>query len=329
MKFIKILVFFFVISSMAYAAFPPEIDPIMKLGIEAAQKKDYLQAINFFEEAQKISPNTADVYYNLGLAESQIPGRELRAMAWFGAYLVANPNASNKDAIKEQIASLDEKSLNTIAALMKFWMEANEKRDQTQDAKDDTLWRSANLWTSAGDLVHAKEALAKMSQPLDRVLNPIAFLQIKNGDYAGARETNKLIQTEKWQLAIDFEIAIAQRVAGDIAGSDKTIEEAHSSDPDFRKNIQSNVDYQLERINRAQASTLADWLTLFNPKEPFTVETLLFKDVDTYIKTLLKPVYYDNQRHEEDEAGVFIQNLEESIGTVTNMRDHIKEMIKK
>lgn len=77
----------------------------------------YLLAVRFFEEARKLAPEAPVIYLNLGLAESRIPGRELRAIAWFGAYLAANPTAPNAAAVKEQIAVLDVKTKATFPAL--------------------------------------------------------------------------------------------------------------------------------------------------------------------------------------------------------------------
>src|SRR5438034_5695252 len=74
-------------------ALPPEAQEAISKGVIAAKQQDYLLAIRYFEEARKAAPAATEIFYDLGLAESKIPGRELRAMAWFGAYLAANANA--------------------------------------------------------------------------------------------------------------------------------------------------------------------------------------------------------------------------------------------
>jgi hypothetical protein len=69
----------------ATAPLPPAAQEALDKGIIAAKVPDYLLAIRFFEDARKLAPDAPIIYLNLGLAESRIPGRELRAIAWFGA----------------------------------------------------------------------------------------------------------------------------------------------------------------------------------------------------------------------------------------------------
>src|SRR4029079_3179532 len=89
---------------------PDALDAFNKGVIAAKQNKNYPLAISYFQDARRLAPGVPMIYLNLGLAESKIPGRELRAIAWLGAYLEANPNAPNADAVKEQIDVLDVKS---------------------------------------------------------------------------------------------------------------------------------------------------------------------------------------------------------------------------
>src|SRR4051794_4347014 len=71
----------------APAPLPPAAQEALNKGILAAKVPDYLLAIRFFEEARKLAPAAPMIFLNLGLAESRIPGRELRAIATFGTYL--------------------------------------------------------------------------------------------------------------------------------------------------------------------------------------------------------------------------------------------------
>ncbi|MGP1614723.1 MAG: tetratricopeptide repeat protein, partial [Pollutimonas bauzanensis] len=75
------------------APLPPAAQEALNKGIIAAKVPDYPLAIRYFEEARKLAPDAPVVYLNLGLAESKIPSRELRAIAWFGVYLAAYPDA--------------------------------------------------------------------------------------------------------------------------------------------------------------------------------------------------------------------------------------------
>jgi hypothetical protein len=69
------------------AELPPDAQEAMKKGIMAAKEQEWEIAIQSFQEARKTAPIAPELFYNLGLAESKMPGRELRAIAWFGAYL--------------------------------------------------------------------------------------------------------------------------------------------------------------------------------------------------------------------------------------------------
>ena len=62
----------------------PAAQEAINNGIIATKVPDYLLAIKYFEEARKAAPQSPEVFFNLGLAESKIPGRELRAICWFG-----------------------------------------------------------------------------------------------------------------------------------------------------------------------------------------------------------------------------------------------------
>jgi len=88
------------------APLPLEAQAAMRKGILAAKEQEWLIAIQSFEDARRTAPEAPEVLYNLGLAESKISGRELRAIAWFGAYLTAAPDAPNSAAVNEFIAAL-------------------------------------------------------------------------------------------------------------------------------------------------------------------------------------------------------------------------------
>jgi tetratricopeptide (TPR) repeat protein len=81
-------------------------EPLQK-GLLAAQQQDWKLAIRYFLEAQKADTDAPRIWFNLGLASSKLPGYELRALAWFQAYLLAVPDGPNADAIRQQIATLE------------------------------------------------------------------------------------------------------------------------------------------------------------------------------------------------------------------------------
>jgi tetratricopeptide (TPR) repeat protein len=332
------LTFFLLIFAAGYAqsAPPMEVQEVLKKGADAAKQKDFAAAIGFFEEARVLAPDSSDVFYNLGLAESQISGRELRAIAWFGAYLAAEPDAVNAKAVRKQIFALNAKNSNTLSALMKFWIETGERMATTPDAQNNLLWRTGELWAAAGDIERTKEIIARMdpnSGVLDRVLHALAYLQVNKGEYDEARKTGALIKSNRWKFYADREIALAQRLAGDTTASDKTIDqaplEADQTAALFREGIESDFAYRAGRIAAAQSSAVAEWLTLFDAQSAFNLENLLYKDVEAYVKTLLQPITIDGEHTEDTDVYVFRRSLEEDISSVANMREHIMEMIKK
>ena len=103
----------------APAPLPSAAQEALNKGILAAKVPDYPLAIRFFEEARKLAPQAPVIFMNLGVAESKMPGRELRAIAWFGAYLAAAPDAPNAAAVKEQIAVLEVRNRSNVSRLIK------------------------------------------------------------------------------------------------------------------------------------------------------------------------------------------------------------------
>jgi tetratricopeptide (TPR) repeat protein len=75
-------------------------------GVAAAGRQEYQSALDHFEQAAKANGYTPEVLFDLGLASANIPGHEVRAMAWFEAYLEAAPDAGNAAAVRAQIEAL-------------------------------------------------------------------------------------------------------------------------------------------------------------------------------------------------------------------------------
>ena len=89
---------------------PPAAKEAVGKGLNAAGQKEWKLAIRYFEEARKAAPHSPVALYNLALAEMQIPGRELRAVACFEAYLLAAPQTDKAAAIRTQITNLELKT---------------------------------------------------------------------------------------------------------------------------------------------------------------------------------------------------------------------------
>lgn len=100
-----------------------ESDPeaLYNAGLEAAQREDWRIAVAYFTAAHQRTHLVPRYMYNLGLAHARA-GNEVAALAWLAAYLVAEPEASNRAAIWQQIAALE----------------------ATVDHKIEVIWRSAS-----------------------------------------------------------------------------------------------------------------------------------------------------------------------------------------
>jgi hypothetical protein len=168
-------------------ALPPDAQDAIDKGIIAAKNQDYLLAIRYFEDARKIAPNSPEIFYNLGLAESQIPGRELRAICWFGAFLTAEPNSPKAAAIKEQIKVLDVKSQSNISRLLQSAQDVATKSRLNGDDLNFALERIAELYIDSGDLTQGNSILSSIG---------IAWRSEKHND---------------WYINLTYEIDIAAR----------------------------------------------------------------------------------------------------------------------
>lgn len=170
----------------AYIAAQPKAAPdsarvAMDKGIIAAEIPDFPLAAKYFEEARRIDPNRAAIFYNLGMVESNIPGRELRAVCWLSAYLLREPNDPAADLIKEQIKRLVNLNAERIRELDK--LVADSQAQLPPNAKDDP----DGMKTAALAIANADG----IQRPVDvsRAFITLAETQVESGDFAEAERT--------------------------------------------------------------------------------------------------------------------------------------------
>lgn len=191
----------------AFAQLSPDAQQAIAWGKEAAQSKNYHLAITYFEMARAAAPNAPEIYGYLGLTESKISGRELRAIAWYGAYLAANPRAANAAAVNNAIAELMKTSENNIASLIKTWETAVANMPDSVDRGPHTNgWRRDFAWSNVGtwyawygtieDARRIANAINAVPDPYmaGGVFTAIIETQLKAGDMAGAKRTLKSIR---------------------------------------------------------------------------------------------------------------------------------------
>ena len=202
------------------AQLPPAAQEALDNGIIAAKVPDYVLAIRYFEDARKIAPDAPVIYFNLGLAESKIPGRELRAICWFAAYLAADPQSSNTASIKEQIQISKIKSQSNISHLIK----------NLQDAAPKTQYDVGGigvLWAKAGDIETALKTVALGSDRYRAFTKElIVETLLKTGDLPNAVQIAGIVEEPDWKSRAFIEIIKVQIDNGDLADAESSIVEA-------------------------------------------------------------------------------------------------------
>jgi len=214
-------------------ALTPDAREAINKGIMAAKLPDYLLAIRFFEEARKLAPQSPEIFFNLGLAESKVPGRELRAVCWFSAYLAANPNEPNAAAVKDQINVLDIKALSNLSRLIKSVQDATSQTGSYY--QEFHMGQVAGLWAEAGDMPAAMKTAGQIQDVYRRNQSWVAIAkgQMKAGDIAGALKTVDMIRPSDFKDIVGSladiktvalrDIAQAQQNAGNISGAKNTL----------------------------------------------------------------------------------------------------------
>jgi len=95
-----------------------DAEQALDLGLSAVQAKHWEEAIQHFDDARRASPGAPEPLLDLGLAEAQLPGRELRAIAWFEAYLVIAPKSEDTSKVRSLIDQLMQKAVANSAQVV-------------------------------------------------------------------------------------------------------------------------------------------------------------------------------------------------------------------
>jgi tetratricopeptide (TPR) repeat protein len=240
------------------APLPPAAQEALNKGIIAAKVPDYPLAIRFFEDARKIAPWAPVIFLNLGIAESKMPGRELRAIAWFGAYLAASPDAPNAAAVKEQIAVLDARSQSNVSRLIKALQDAARQSDRRHD-----LDQVAELWAKAGDISAALKIADRQNATYlvggTSTYVVIALVQAERGDSSGAQKTLDLIRDTYEKTNALLSIAESQSRSGNIADAKRFLTSAQKTaalvkGSDGKSRTQRDIAITQDKIATANAN---------------------------------------------------------------------------
>ena len=283
-RFLLILTWLLLAHGVACAGVPAEAQDAIDKGVIAARQKDYLLALNYFQDARRAAPESPDILFNIALAEAKIPGRELRAMAWFGAYLAAKPEAENADAVREQIKELQVRNKGNTLRLVGLYQEAGRMSKEPSYA-----YHLGNRWEEAGDVDSLKQVIdnaaicaseaacppdhlrALEKDNLERGVNS---LLLKKADFDGARR--RAASVGGTELKRELEVNIAQALAisqakrGDFAAAYQTIDgmDPGYSNPHFadKKNAEVAVGEISERMlgGADRGPALSEWLSFFS-----------------------------------------------------------------
>jgi hypothetical protein len=101
----------------------------------AASQKDWPVAIDYFDQARRSAPSEALPLYYLGLAETQIRGRELRAICWLEAFLALAPKDAEADHVRAVINEMEVRVRSNLNRVRRLLEQLADKTDY-EDFRD-------------------------------------------------------------------------------------------------------------------------------------------------------------------------------------------------
>lgn len=201
---------------------PPQAQEALARGFAFAQQKQWALAIRYFRTAQQAAPADPAILLNLGLANQQVPGRELIAAAWYRAFLAAAPQVREADEVRKQLVKIEiaseaavQKLLDAAAAVAQQWPEAKDQQKIHENV--------ARARAVAGDIDGAQQLAARLDAGAAGwafAEIAVAYAETGNLDLAAQLAGNiKAARARAWSLA---EVAAAQAKRGDFAGALRT-----------------------------------------------------------------------------------------------------------
>jgi hypothetical protein len=205
---------------------PFEAGQALEKGRLAAQQQDWKLAIRYFEEARKASPYAPQVFFNLGLAESKIPGRELRAMAWFKGYLELVPKAANAPQVRNQLTLLEVSAESTMGKIIDQARQMIPKFPD-EDSRTSALSRIAVAQIKAGDREGGRQTASSLPRKEVSSIQSIAVALAETGDMKGAQDLVYSLESRSSSSAFK-QLAVIQAKTGDIKGAQESLEKISS-----------------------------------------------------------------------------------------------------
>jgi len=170
---------------------PPQARDAFDKGLSAVEQKEWIVAADSFQKAWKINTKSSssgevesEIVFNWGLAEAQIPGRELRAIVCFNLYLyVADKDAANAGAVRKEKALLEVRQEARLRQLL-----TQAKKFVAELDGDDEMRR--HVAAGGYDLSGSLSALRRQAY------RRVARVQAMAGDLVGAVQTADLCREE-------------------------------------------------------------------------------------------------------------------------------------
>ena len=136
----------------ARAELPPDEQAAVDRTLAALNQGDFATAGTCFQTFRNADDKAA-MRKSLGEAEAKIPGRELRAIDWLGAYLADEPRAPDRDASCAEIGVLNATSRARIEQLVQSNEDAVLKLPPV--GRDENLREIVRLWAELREDDHA------------------------------------------------------------------------------------------------------------------------------------------------------------------------------
>lgn len=161
--------------------------------------------------------------FDKALAADRAGGQELFAIAWYRAYLAAQPKAGNGERVRERIVGLEVEVEAKARELLNKAASAAALLPEP-DARTDAQKRIAAVLAGAGDIPGAERIAATLPAARDRdfVAINVAVARMRNGDGKGALAAAAGIGDAALAAAARRGIARVQAFAGDVAAAWKT-----------------------------------------------------------------------------------------------------------
>lgn len=228
------LLFGLLVSSSAPAlaatstSLPAAAQTAVKKGKSAHEQQDYLGAIGHFQEALRLAPNAPELYFYLGVEESKIPGRELRAIAWLGAYLSLRGDGPGAEKVKNTIGKLRDAHRTTLLAVLKD-LERTARLAGPND-RGPSFRDLARKLAEIGDFTSALQLaanLADLPESQAEAYGWIAQVQLAKADISAALKTAGLSADGQQAKDETYFRIVSSQIASDHAGALETIARIH------------------------------------------------------------------------------------------------------